>query len=52
MIALYSACGAESRTSAVQNSPMLLGAFRPPKPDNTICCDTHSMVMGTSFHAL
>src|SRR5271156_705904 len=20
---------------------MLLGAFRPPKPDNRICCDTH-----------
>jgi hypothetical protein len=31
---------------------MLLGAFRPPKPDNRICCDTHWMVTGTSFHAL
>ena len=31
--------------------PMLLGAFRPPKPDNRICCDTHLMVTGTSFHA-
>ena len=27
--------------------PLLLGAFRPPKPDNRICCDTHSMVTGT-----
>jgi hypothetical protein len=25
--------------------PMLLGAFRPPKPDNRTCCDTHLMVM-------
>src|ERR1700733_2155373 len=32
------------RTSAVLNLPMLLGAFRPPKPDNRICCDTHRMV--------
>jgi hypothetical protein len=32
--------------------PMLLGAFRPPKPGNRICCDTHLMVTGTSFHAL
>jgi hypothetical protein len=32
--------------------PMLLGAFRPLKPDNRICCDTHLMVTGTSFHAL
>ena len=27
------------------NLPMLLGAFRPPKPENRICCDTHLMVM-------
>src|ERR1700685_2681229 len=33
------------RTSAVLILPMLLGAFRPPKPDNRICCDTHLMVM-------
>jgi hypothetical protein len=39
-------------TSAVLNLPMLLGAFRPPKTDNRICCDTHLMVMGTSFLAL
>jgi hypothetical protein len=26
-------------TSAVLILPMLLGAFRPPKPDNRICCD-------------
>jgi hypothetical protein len=32
--------------------PMLLGAFRPPKPDNRISCDTHLMITGTSFHAL
>ena len=31
---------------------MLLGAFRPPKPDNRVCCDKHLMVTGTSFHAL
>jgi hypothetical protein len=38
-------------TSAGLNLPMLLGAFQPPKPDNRICCDTHLMVTGTSFHA-
>jgi hypothetical protein len=32
--------------------PMVFGAFRPPKPDNRICCDTHLIVTGTSFHAL
>jgi hypothetical protein len=31
---------------------MLLGAFRPLKPDNRICCDTHLMVTVTYFHAL
>jgi hypothetical protein len=40
------------RTSAVLILPMLLGAFRPPKPDSRICCDTHLLVTGTSFHAL
>jgi hypothetical protein len=29
---------------------MLLGAFRPPKPDNRVCCDTHWMVTSTSLH--
>ena len=37
-------------TSAVLIFPMLFGAFRPPKPDSRICCDTHLMVTGTSFH--
>ena len=37
-------------TSAMLISPMLLGAFRPPKSDSRICCDTHLMVTGTSFH--
>jgi hypothetical protein len=32
--------------------PMLLGAFRPLRPDNRICCDMDLMVTGTSFHAL
>jgi hypothetical protein len=32
------------RTSAVLILPMLLGAFRPPKPDIRTCCDTHWMV--------
>jgi hypothetical protein len=32
--------------------PMLLGAFRPLRPDNRICRDMHLMVTGTSFHAL
>jgi hypothetical protein len=40
------------RTSAAPISPMLFGAFRPPKPENRIYCDTHLMVTGTSFHAL
>jgi hypothetical protein len=31
---------------------MLLGAFRPPTPDNRACCDTHLVFTGTSFHAL
>jgi hypothetical protein len=26
--------------------PMLLGPFRPPKPENRICCGTHLMVTG------
>jgi hypothetical protein len=38
-------------TSAVPDLPMLLGAFRPLKPDNRICRDTHWMVTGTAFHA-
>jgi hypothetical protein len=29
--------------------PMLFGAFRPPRPENRIWCDTHLMVTGTSF---
>ena len=29
--------------------PMLFGVFRPPKPDNRICCDTHWMVKGYIF---
>jgi hypothetical protein len=28
---------------------MLLGAFRPPKPDNRICCDTHSKMLASSW---
>jgi hypothetical protein len=32
--------------------PMLLGAFRSPKPENSFCCGMHLMVTGTSFHAL
>jgi hypothetical protein len=35
--------GAEG-TSAVLILPMLLAAFRPPKADNRICCDTHLVV--------
>jgi hypothetical protein len=31
---------------------MLFGAFRPPKPNNRICCNAHLMVTGTVFHAL
>jgi hypothetical protein len=31
------------RTPVALISPMLLGAFRPPKPDNRICCDTQLM---------
>jgi hypothetical protein len=30
--------------------PMLIGAFRPPKPDNRMCCDTHLTVTSSSFH--
>jgi hypothetical protein len=38
------------RTSAVLVLPVLLGAFRPPKSNSKICCDTIWMVTGTSFH--
>ena len=32
--------GAESKTPAVLNLPMLLGAFPPTKLENGICCGT------------
>ena len=32
-------------TSAVPILPVLLGALRPPKPDNTTCCDTQLVVI-------
>src|ERR1700692_2129275 len=32
------------RTPAVLILPMLLGPFRPPKPENRICCGTHLIV--------
>jgi hypothetical protein len=36
-------------TSAVLIFPMLFRAFRPPKPDSRICCDTHLTVTGHIF---
>jgi hypothetical protein len=32
-------------TSAVLILPMLLGAFRPPKPDNRICFDASKFLV-------
>ena len=32
-------------------SPMLLGAFQPPKSKNTIYCGTHLMRAGTSLRS-
>ena len=37
------------RTPAVLTLSVLLGAFRQPKPDNRICCDTHLIVTGNFF---
>jgi hypothetical protein len=34
-------------TSAVLILPMPFGAFQPPKPDDTIYCDTHLIVTAT-----
>ena len=40
------------RTPTVLIVPMLLGAFRPPKPETGSCSGTHLMATATSVQAL